>query len=101
MIALLLFLQTAVATPQNLIVRQGEAVKVVPVIGSTTGSYIRADLLAVALGGSVANVANAHYRVTLGDTRLEVVEGVPFLRAGTQVVPMSLPALRSGNTFLL
>jgi hypothetical protein len=41
----LLFLQMAVATPPNLVVRQGEALKVVPVIGSTTGSYIRADLL--------------------------------------------------------
>jgi N-acetylmuramoyl-L-alanine amidase len=101
MIGLLMFLQVAVASPQNLVVRQGDAVKVVPVIGSTTGVYIRADLLAAALGGSVANVANAHYRVTLGDTRLEAVEGVPFIRADAQVVPMSLPALRSGNTFLL
>jgi hypothetical protein len=39
MIALLLFLQTAVATPQNPLVRQGEAVKVVPVIGRRLGSY--------------------------------------------------------------
>ena len=101
MIALLLFLQTAVATPQNLVIRQGDAVKVVPVIGSTTGSYIRADLLARALGGSATNTSNAHYRVTLGDTKLEAVEGVPFLRADSFVVPMTLPALRSGNTFLL
>src|SRR5678815_5726330 len=100
MIALLMFLQTAIANPQNLIVRRGDAVRVVPVIASTMGSYIRADLLAAALGGSVANVSNSHYRVTLGDTRLEMVEGVPFLRADAQVVPMILPALRSGNTFL-
>ncbi|HVD59593.1 MAG TPA: N-acetylmuramoyl-L-alanine amidase [Gemmatimonadaceae bacterium] len=101
MIGLLFFLQTAIAAPPNLVVRQGEAVRVVPVIGSTTGAYIRADLLAAALGGSVANAPNAHYRLTLGDTKLELVEGVPFLRAGTSIVPMMLPALRSGSTFLL
>ncbi|HUQ18045.1 MAG TPA: N-acetylmuramoyl-L-alanine amidase [Gemmatimonadaceae bacterium] len=101
MIGLLFFLQTAVAAPQNLVVRQGEAVKVVPVTGSTTGAYIRADLLAAALGGSVANAPNAHYRVTLGDTQLELVEGVPFVRSGVTVIPMMLPALRSGQTFLL
>jgi len=101
MIALLLFLQTAIVTPPNLVVRKGEVVKVVPVIGTTQGSYIRADLLAAALGGSVANAPNAHYRVTLGETRIELVEGVPFARAGAVMVPMILPALRSGATFLL
>ncbi len=101
MIGLLLFLQTTIATPQNLVVRQGDAVRVVPVTGSTTGSYIRADLLAAALGGTVSNAPNAHYRVTLGETRLEVVEGVPYMRADSVIVPMTLPALRSGNTFLL
>ena len=101
MISLLLFLQTVVAQPPNLVVKQGDAVRVVPVIGSTTGSYIRADLLAAALGGTVSNTPNAHYRISLGDNRLDLVEGVPFLRVDTSVVPMTLPALRSGNTFLL
>jgi N-acetylmuramoyl-L-alanine amidase len=99
--ALLLFMQMGVAAPQNLVVRQGEAIKVVPVIGTTRGSYIRADLLALALGGSASNVANGHYRVSLGDTRIELIEGVPFARADSFLVPMTLPALRSGNTFLL
>jgi N-acetylmuramoyl-L-alanine amidase len=99
--ALLLFMQVGVAAPQNLVVRQGEVIKVVPVIGTTRGSYIRADLLALALGGSASNVANGHYRVSLGDTRIELIEGVPFARADSFLVPMTLPALRSGNTFLL
>ena len=101
MIALLLFLQTAIVTPPNLIVRQGEAIKVVPVTGTTQGSYIRADLLAAALGGSVSNAPHGHYRMSLGDTKIELVEGVPFARAGSIMVPMTLPALRSGATFLL
>jgi N-acetylmuramoyl-L-alanine amidase len=101
MIELLLFLQTTIATPPNLVVRQGEVVRVVPVTGTTQGSYIRADLLAMALGGSVANAPNAHYRMTLGETRIDLVEGVPFARAGAVMVPMILPALRSGATFLV
>jgi len=99
--ALLLFMQVGVAAPQNLVVRQGEAVKVVPVTGTTRGSYIRADLLAQALGGTASNAPNGHYRVLLGDTRIELIEGVPFARADSFLVPMTLPALRSGNTFLL
>src|SRR5687767_13467010 len=101
MIALLLFLQTAAAAPPNLVVRQGEAVRVVPVIGTTRGTYVRADLLAAALGGSVANAPNSHYRITLGETKIELFDGVPFARAGNVVVPLMFPALRSGATFVL
>lgn len=97
----LLFLQTAVVTPPNLVVRQGDAIKVVPVTGTTQGSYIRADLLAAALGGSVSNAPNAHYRISLGTTRIEFIEGVPFARADSFLVPLALPALHSGNTFLV
>ena len=99
--ALLLFMQVGVAAPRNLVVRQGEAIKVVPVTGTMQGSYIRADLLATALGGTASNVSNGHYRVSLGDTRIELIEGVPFARADSFLVPMTLPALRSGNTFLV
>ena len=101
MIALLLFLQTAAAAPPNLVVRQGEAVKVIPVVGTTRGTYVRADQLAAALGGSAANAPNSHYRITLGDTKIELFEGVPFARANNVIVPLMFPALRSGTTFML
>jgi N-acetylmuramoyl-L-alanine amidase len=39
--------------------------------------------------------------MTLGESRLEMTEGVPFLRVGNEVVPILLPPLRSGNTFLI
>jgi len=99
--ATLLFLQAAVLTPPNLVIRQGQTVKVVPVVGTVNGSYVRADLLAAALGGTVADAPNDHYRVNLGDTRIEVTEGVPFLRADSVIVPLGMPPLRSGRTFLL
>ncbi|MEO5590731.1 MAG: N-acetylmuramoyl-L-alanine amidase [Gemmatimonadaceae bacterium] len=101
---LLLFLQVSVAAPPNpapLVIRQGEVVKSVPVVSTTSGAYLRADLLAAALGGSAADLPGGKYRVTLGDVTFEVREGVPFLRVGDAVVPLALPALRSGKTFLL
>lgn len=99
--ATLLFLQVAVVAPPNLVVRQGTTIKVVPVTKTVSGSYIRADLLAAALGGTVSDAPNMHYRVTLGETRLEVIEGVPFIRADSVIVPLLLPPLRTGKTFLL
>jgi N-acetylmuramoyl-L-alanine amidase len=82
-------------------VRQGEVIRTVPVIATVSGSYVRADLLAAALGGSSGEIAGGRYRVTLGETRFEMEEGVPFLRTATDVVPLILPPLRSGRTFLV
>jgi N-acetylmuramoyl-L-alanine amidase len=97
----MLFLQTAAVAPPNLVVRQAEAVRVVPSIATVSGKYVRADLLAAALGGSGGLVAGGRYRITLGDSRIELTEGVPFVRVDTSVVPMYLPALRSGQNFLV
>ena len=44
----MLFLQTAAVAPLNLVVRQAEAVRVVPSIATVSGKYLRADLLAAA-----------------------------------------------------
>jgi N-acetylmuramoyl-L-alanine amidase len=98
---LALFLQTAVAVPPALIVRQAETVRTVPAIPTLSGTYLRADLLATALGGTSGEAPQGRYRMTLGESNIEMEEGVPFLRVGSAVVPLLLPPLRSGRTFLL
>ena len=96
-----LFLQTAVAAPPALTVRLADATRSVPAIPTLNGTYIRADLLATALGGSSGNAPAGRYRITLGESRIELTEGVPFVRVGANVVPLLLPPLRSGTTFLV
>ena len=98
---LLLFLQTSVAVPANLVVRQPDGPRAVPVIPTVSGTYIRADLLATALGGTSGDAPQGRYRMTLGEARIEMEEGVPFLRVGANVVPILMPPLRSGRTFLI
>ena len=98
---LLLFLQTSATAPMTLVVRQAEATRSVPAIPTVSGNYIRADLLATALGGSAGDAPQGRYRITLGDSRLEMEEGVPFMRVDANVVPLLLPPLRSGRTFLV
>jgi N-acetylmuramoyl-L-alanine amidase len=98
---LLLFLQTSAAAPMTLVVRQAEATRAVPAIPTVSGNYLRADLLATALGGTAGDAPQGRYRITLGDSRLEMEEGVPFMRVDANVVPLLLPPLRSGRTFLI
>ncbi len=99
--AALLFLQVAAVNRTTLVVKQGEAEKSVPVIATVSGAYLRADLLATALGGSASSGAKGRYVISLGDSRIELTEGVPFARVNQEVVPLVLPALRSGTTFLV
>jgi N-acetylmuramoyl-L-alanine amidase len=84
-----------------LVVRQGEAEKSVPKIATVSGSYLRADLLANALGGSAANGPKGRYVLTIGSSKIELTEGVPFVKVNQEVVPLALPSLRSGTTFLV
>jgi N-acetylmuramoyl-L-alanine amidase len=99
---LALFLQTTVASPPALLVRQADATaRTVPGIPTVSGTYVRADLLATALGGTAGDAPLGRYRITLGESRIEMEEGVPFLKVGSEVVPIFLPPLRSGRTFLV
>lgn len=82
-------------------VKQGEAEKSVPVISTVSGAYLRADLLATALGGRAGGSPKGRYVLSLGDSRIELTEGVPFVRINNEVVPTALPSLRSGSTFLV
>src|SRR5512138_3574392 len=97
----LLFLQTSAVVPAALVVRQADATRAVPAIPTVNGNYLRADLLATALGGSAGDAPQGRYRITLGESRLEMEEGVPFMRVDANVVPLLLPPLRSGRTFLV
>ncbi len=97
----LLFLQISAAAPQNFVVRQADGVRTVPSTVTASGSYLRADLLATALGGSGADIPGGRYRITLGQARFEVEEGIPFVRIGEEAVPLVLPILRSGKNFLV
>jgi N-acetylmuramoyl-L-alanine amidase len=99
--AALLFLQVAATDRMALVVKQGEAAKVVPMIATVSGSYIRADLLASALGGTTSPIQKDKYTLSLGGSRIELTEGVPFVRVNSEVVPVALPSIRSGATFLV
>ncbi len=99
--AALLFLQVAATDRMALVVKQGETAKIVPMIATVSGAYMRADLLANALGGSGSASQRGRYVISLGDARIELTEGIPFVRVNQEIVPLALPSLRSGSTFLV
>src|SRR5918999_2283573 len=96
MIAALLFLQTAVAQP-TLMVRDGSDQVVVPVTVSLGEATVRADLLMSAMKGALVTVSNQRFALILPRGRLELVDGIPFARLDTLMIPLFRPPLLRGG----
>src|SRR5687768_17808904 len=96
MIALLVFLQTAAAQPA-LIVRDGPAQTMVAVTATGGERMVRADALMSAMGGALVNAPNQRFTLVLSRGRVELVDGVPFVRIDTTMIPLSLPPLEIGR----
>jgi N-acetylmuramoyl-L-alanine amidase len=73
----------------------------VPVEESEAGLIIRADLLAIALGGSTKKLASDHYAVALPGLTLVVSDHNPFAKSDTTVVPLGREAyVSAGHVYL-
>lgn len=100
MIALVLFLQAAVSQAP-LIVRDGAAQVSVPVTVSAGEATVRADALMSAMKGALVRGENGRFTLVIGNGKLELVDGVPFARRDTMMIPLTLaPQLRGGYLHL-
>src|SRR5687768_3897589 len=100
MIALLVFLQTAAAQPA-LIVRDGPVQTMVAVTATGGERMVRADALMSAMGGALVNAPNQRFTLVLPRGRLELVDGIPFARLDTTMIPLSRPPLVRGGFLYL
>jgi N-acetylmuramoyl-L-alanine amidase len=100
-IAAFCLLLQVVTPPAQVIVKTGASQKAVAVIVAGGKSFVRADVLATALGGSVTVQANGHFGLKLPNARIDFVEGAPFARADSTIVPLAVAPLRSGDALLL
>jgi N-acetylmuramoyl-L-alanine amidase len=100
MIALLLFLQTAVAQPA-LIVRDGPVQTMVAVTASGGERMVRADALMSAMGGALVNGPNQRFSLVLSRGRLDLMDGIPFARLDTTMIPLSRPPVVRGGFLYL
>lgn len=100
MIALLLLLQATVAAPA-LMVRDGAARERVVVTVSGGEETVRADELMRAMHGTLVSGTNLHYSIVLPRARLELSDGIPFVKLDTLTIPLTrAPAVRGGQLYL-
>ncbi|MDQ6690583.1 MAG: N-acetylmuramoyl-L-alanine amidase [Gemmatimonadota bacterium] len=104
MIALLLFLQTAVAAaqaPTFIVVRDGAAAVSVPVTIDGGQPSVRADALMRAMRGVLITSTNLHYTLSLPRLKLDLIDGIPFAKRDTLTIPLTrAPQVRGGQLYL-
>ena len=106
MIALALAMQIAasggtVAAPTSIVVRDGQSTTSVPVTISEGQAFVRADLLAKAMRGTLIFGTNSHYTLALPRAHLDLIDGIPFAKFDSLTVPLTrAPQVRGGQLYL-
>jgi N-acetylmuramoyl-L-alanine amidase len=101
-VAFALLLQQAVGQPlSHVTIRNGDKATPVSVVLIDRGPVVSADSLAAALGGQIEARSRDEYVVTVAGLLVAMTVGVPFVRVGTQTLPLAAePVLRAGKLWV-
>ena len=107
LLALFALLQVAVGVPAlspaaPLLVRWGEKMRAVPVLtDARSGSVVRADLLAEALGAQLVTLRDGTFRFALDDRTLTMTAGTPLVSTDSGELPMiAAPTRVAGRLYV-
>lgn len=103
-IALLLQLSAAMppsVSPATLTIKRSGKDAQVPIVMTRQGGAVRADLVAKALGTTLATKSNGRQSFTAGGRTVEFAEGFFFARVDTTLVPLAYAAIKRDGALLL
>ena len=103
MIAVVAFclLQAAGQSLSNVTIRNGDRSTALPVMLVDRGPVVSADALAEALGGVIENHSRDEYVAVVAGLRIGITASVPFVRVGSQSMPLTAdPIVRAGKLLL-
>ena len=89
------------APPAHITVRTASASGAAPIVRSDAGSFVSASSLTRALGGSTSPIQSGRFTVTIRGSTVSFVEGLPFARVDSVIIPMSAaPYSTAGAAYL-
>jgi N-acetylmuramoyl-L-alanine amidase len=89
------------APPSHVTVRTATSTAAAPIVRTGTGAYVSASSLTSALGGSVSAGQGGRFAVTIRGSTVSFVEGVPFARVDSVILPMSGAPYSAGGAAYL
>ncbi|HUF66103.1 MAG TPA: hypothetical protein VMM17_09005, partial [Gemmatimonadaceae bacterium] len=75
--------------PTQVTVRTASATAAAPILRSAAGAFVSASALTRALGGSTSSTADGRSVVTIRGTTVSFVDGVPFARVDSVILPLA------------
>ena len=89
------------APPAHITVRTASSTAAAPIVRSAAGAFVGASSLTRALGGSVTATQGGHFAVTVRGATVSFVEGVPFARVDSAILPMAGAPYSAGGALYL
>jgi N-acetylmuramoyl-L-alanine amidase len=87
--------------PSHITVRTASSTGAAPIVRSAAGAFVGASSLTRALGGSVTPAQGGRFTVTIRGATVSFVEGVPFARVDSVILPMTgAPYSTAGALYL-
>jgi N-acetylmuramoyl-L-alanine amidase len=101
MIPILFMLLQVADSVTAVTVREGDRATAVPIVFTRYGRMLRGDQIAAPLGARLTRTDRDHFLVEAEGARLELTIGLPSVRIGTEVVPVSTaPIERNGLLYM-
>lgn len=89
------------APPSHVTVRVGSSVAATPIVRTASGAFVSATALARALGGSSSITQDGRVVVTVRGATVSFIDGLPFARVDTAILPMTAAPYVEGSTAYL
>ncbi|CAN5342591.1 hypothetical protein BH23GEM2_BH23GEM2_07640 [soil metagenome] len=86
------------APPAHITVRTATGSGAAPIVRSAAGAFVGASALTRALGGTTTASQSGRFAVTIHGTTVSFVEGVPFARVDSVLLPMSGAPYSAGGS---
>ncbi|MGK2934569.1 MAG: N-acetylmuramoyl-L-alanine amidase family protein [Gemmatimonadaceae bacterium] len=89
------------APPAHITVRTASSTGAAPIVRSAAGAFVGASSLTRALGGSVTPSQDGRFALSIRGVTVSFVEGVPFARVDSAILPMSGAPYSAGGALYL
>lgn len=89
------------APPAHITVRTASSTGAAPIVRTAAGAFVGASSLTRSLGGSVTPSQDGHFAVNVRGVTVSFVEGVPFARVDSAILPMSGAPYSAGGALYL
>jgi N-acetylmuramoyl-L-alanine amidase len=100
--SVLILLQLAVTTPpKEFVIKQVTRETHIGLASNGVASSFRADMVAGTLGGSIVAKPYGHYLVSIGGAELELIDGIPFAKHESEIIPLASAPFRAVGGFYI